>query len=75
MGSTIHMISNFVPNFRDLVKRLLVIDRTKRLGCMLNGAKDIREHRWFSVLDWDQVKQRQLKVSYIEGAIYIIITL
>ncbi|XP_072034714.1 cAMP-dependent protein kinase catalytic subunit PRKX-like [Amphiura filiformis] len=46
---------------RDMIKRLLVIDRTKRLGCMLNGCKDITGHRWFMSIDWDQVKQRQLK--------------
>jgi len=46
---------------RDLVKRLLVQDRTKRLGNMKAGAEDIKKHRWFKQIDWDEVYQKQLK--------------
>ena len=34
---------------KDLVKRLLVQDRTKRLGCMKAGAEDIKRHRFSSL--------------------------
>ena len=33
-------------NPKDLIKRLLVHDRTKRLGNMKAGADDIKKHRW-----------------------------
>lgn len=46
---------------KDLVKRLLVQDRTKRLGNMKAGAEDIKKHRWFKPVDWEDVYQRQLK--------------
>ncbi|XP_055601016.1 cAMP-dependent protein kinase catalytic subunit PRKX [Uranotaenia lowii] len=49
------------PIAKDLVKKLLVQDRTKRLGNMKNGAEDIKRHRWFKHLDWDVVYRRQLK--------------
>ncbi|XP_058838446.1 cAMP-dependent protein kinase catalytic subunit PRKX [Topomyia yanbarensis] len=49
------------PTAKDLVKKLLVQDRTKRLGNMKNGAEDVKRHRWFKHLDWDVVIKRQLK--------------
>lgn len=47
---------------KDLLKKLLVPDRTKRLGNMKNGGEDIRRHRWFKHLDWDDVYNRKLTV-------------
>jgi len=46
---------------KDLIKRLLVHDRTKRLGNMKAGAEDIKKHRWFKSIDWEEVYQGQLR--------------
>ncbi|XP_053313356.1 cAMP-dependent protein kinase catalytic subunit PRKX [Spea bombifrons] len=46
---------------KDLIKKLLVVDRTRRLGNMKNGAEDVKRHRWFRSVDWDAVPQRKLK--------------
>lgn len=51
------------PVAKDLVKKLLVPDRTKRLGNMKNGSEDIRKHRWFKHLHWDDVYNRRVTVS------------
>lgn len=51
------------PIAKDLVKKLLVLDRTKRLGNMKNGADDIKRHRWFKHLDWKDVLNKKLIVS------------
>lgn len=51
------------PVAKDLVKKLLVPDRVKRLGNMKNGAEDVRRHRWFKHLDWDDVYNRRITVS------------
>ncbi|XP_077987312.1 cAMP-dependent protein kinase catalytic subunit PRKX-like [Glandiceps talaboti] len=48
------------PTAKDLIKRLLVVDRTKRLGAMKNGADDVRKHKWFKGMDWDEVRDRRL---------------
>ena len=32
---------------KDLIRKLLVIDRTKRIGNLKNGADDIKNHKWF----------------------------
>lgn len=51
------------PVAKDLVKKLLVPDRTKRLGNMKNGIDDIRRHRWFKHLDWNDVYHRRITVK------------
>ncbi|KAK2508569.1 hypothetical protein MC885_004054, partial [Smutsia gigantea] len=48
-------------NVKDLIKKLLVVDRTRRLGNMKNGADDVKRHRWFRSVDWEAVPQRKLK--------------
>lgn len=45
---------------KDLVKKLLVQDRTKRLGNMKSGAEDVKNHRWFKSVDWSDVWERKL---------------
>jgi len=55
---------------KDLVKRLLVQDRTKRLGCMKAGAEDIKRHRWFKTIDWEEVYCRQLKPPIVPKVRY-----
>ncbi|XP_070173726.1 cAMP-dependent protein kinase catalytic subunit PRKX-like [Littorina saxatilis] len=44
---------------KDLIKKLLVQDRTRRLGNMKNGADDIKRHKWFKNVDWDTVPSRK----------------
>ncbi|XP_060038679.1 cAMP-dependent protein kinase catalytic subunit PRKX [Erinaceus europaeus] len=46
---------------KDLIRKLLVVDRTQRLGNMKNGAEDVKKHRWFRNVDWEGVPQRKLK--------------
>ncbi|XP_013392219.1 cAMP-dependent protein kinase catalytic subunit PRKX isoform X2 [Lingula anatina] len=46
---------------KDLIKKLLVADRTRRLGNMKNGAEDVKNHKWFKSLNWEEVALRKLK--------------
>jgi len=46
---------------KDLIKKLLVIDRTKRLGNMKAGAEDVKRHKWFKGVDWEDVYYKKLK--------------
>ncbi len=43
------------PLAKDLIRRLLTADKTKRLGCLRGGAEDIKAHKWFDRLNWDSV--------------------
>eukprot|EP00092_Neocalanus_flemingeri_P095500 GFUD01121511.1.p1 GENE.GFUD01121511.1~~GFUD01121511.1.p1 ORF type:complete len:123 (+),score=39.02 GFUD01121511.1:361-729(+) len=46
---------------KDLIQKLLVQDRTKRLGSMKAGAEDVQNHLFFKSLDWQDVYYKQLK--------------
>lgn len=49
------------PVAKDLIRKLLAPDRTKRLGNMKNGADDVKRHRWFKHLTWDDVYYKRIK--------------
>ena len=38
---------------KDLVRKLLSADRTKRIGNLKNGAEDIKKHKWYKGFDWN----------------------
>ncbi|XP_014669463.1 PREDICTED: protein kinase DC2-like [Priapulus caudatus] len=46
---------------KDLIRKLLVQDRTRRLGNMKRGAEDVKHHRWFKRIAWADVYQRKLQ--------------
>ena len=50
---------------KDLIKRLLMPDRTKRIGCLKRGAADVKNHKWFAKLDWDKMMRCEDKGPYI----------
>jgi len=50
---------------KDLIRKLLVIDRTKRIGNLKNGADDIKNHKWFKGIDWEDVYSRKLKPPFV----------
>lgn len=56
---------HFDVNAKDLIKKLLTADRTKRFGCLKNGAADIKTHKWFKGLDWDRIFARKVKPPYV----------
>eukprot|EP00744_Colponema_vietnamica_P000936 GILI01001620.1.p1 GENE.GILI01001620.1~~GILI01001620.1.p1 ORF type:complete len:366 (-),score=46.25 GILI01001620.1:101-1198(-) len=56
---------HFDVRVKDLIRRLLTQDRTKRFGCLKNGAEDIKKHKWFKGLDWAQVQACQVPAPYV----------
>ncbi|GAA5913063.1 uncharacterized protein JCM6883_000505 [Sporobolomyces salmoneus] len=53
------------PVARDLIRRLLTADLTKRLGNLSGGAKDVKAHRWFEGVDWDAVTRKEIMAPII----------
>ena len=43
----------------DLVEKLLV-GQKKRLGCLANGDKDIRDHPFYKSIDWDDLLNKKI---------------
>jgi serine/threonine protein kinase len=61
--------SHFDLAAKDLLKKLLTADRTKRYGCLKNGADDVKNHKWFSrtISNWNAVYRRKMKPPYVPG--------
>jgi len=43
-----------------LIVRLLRPDKSHRIGCLKNGAEDIKKHKWFRGLNWAALYNKQL---------------
>ncbi|CAI4229384.1 unnamed protein product [Auanema sp. JU1783] len=56
-----HHISNASS---DIIQQMLMKDRTKRLGSKF-GYKEIKEHAFFSTVDFDKLLLREIKAPFI----------
>ncbi|OAD79593.1 protein kinase A catalytic subunit [Phycomyces blakesleeanus NRRL 1555(-)] len=61
----IHWPSYFDPHAKDLTKRLLTSDLSRRYGNLKNGAQDIKNHAWFLGVDFDRVALRQIRPPFV----------
>mmetsp|Transcript_48049 Transcript_48049/g.135768 ORF Transcript_48049/g.135768 Transcript_48049/m.135768 type:complete len:333 (+) Transcript_48049:82-1080(+) len=50
---------------KDLIKRLLMHDQGKRLGCLKDGVDDVKRHKYYKGLDWDLLGSRSLPPPFI----------
>ncbi|KAJ3314417.1 camp-dependent protein kinase catalytic subunit [Boothiomyces sp. JEL0838] len=57
--------TSFDPTCKDLVKRLLVVDLTKRFGNLKGGVEDIKRHKWFLGVDWEKLNTLQVAAPYV----------
>lgn len=55
---------HFDVKAKDLVRRLLVNDRTKRFGCLKAGVEDIKRHKWYKGTDWDLLLARRVSPPF-----------
>lgn len=44
---------------------MLVADVTKRYGCLKAGVDDIKSHRFFKGLDWNELAAKKIKADYV----------
>eukprot|EP00163_Fabomonas_tropica_P016260 TRINITY_DN2923_c0_g2_i1.p1 TRINITY_DN2923_c0_g2~~TRINITY_DN2923_c0_g2_i1.p1 ORF type:complete len:330 (-),score=70.24 TRINITY_DN2923_c0_g2_i1:140-1129(-) len=56
---------HFDDQAKDLIRRLLTADRTKRIGNLKNGAEDIKKHKWFKGIDWAALESRQMPAPIV----------
>ncbi|KAG0293540.1 hypothetical protein BGZ96_002709 [Linnemannia gamsii] len=52
LAGRIYFPPHIDPTAKDLIKKLLTADRTKRLGNLKGGSDDIKNHKWFRGVDW-----------------------
>eukprot|EP00439_Symbiodinium_sp_Y106_P070075 s2721_g12.t1 len=61
----------FHKEAKSLVKKLLTPDLGKRFGNLKNGAADIKEHKWFKDLSWDDLLAKKIEAPFkpaVKGA-------
>jgi protein kinase A len=56
--------SHFSAELKDLCSNLIQIDLTKRYGNLKNGVNDIKQHKWFSGVDWVALYERRVKAPF-----------
>ncbi|KAI8908983.1 kinase-like domain-containing protein [Gorgonomyces haynaldii] len=56
---------HFDPYAKDIVKRFLTSDRSKRLGNLFGGAADVKNHKWFAAVDWNAVLERAIRAPIV----------
>ena len=50
---------------RKLISGLLEQDLSKRLGCMVNAAEEVKQHIWFRGVDWAMVTQKKIQPPWV----------
>ncbi|CAM9504623.1 unnamed protein product [Chrysoparadoxa australica] len=60
LGSKVSMPDVFSKNLRDILRRLLKLNKSKRLGRTKGGAANVMKHKWYSGFDWDGLTQRTI---------------
>jgi len=57
-------------NARDLIRKLLQPDLSKRYGNLKGGVDDIKNHKWFAGVNWDHVENKLIVPPYIPRCRY-----
>ncbi|KAJ3328080.1 camp-dependent protein kinase catalytic subunit [Blyttiomyces sp. JEL0837] len=65
LACKVKFASHFDPIAKDLIKRLLTADLSKRFGNLRAGPTDIKQHKWFSGLDWDRMVDLRIQAPYL----------
>jgi len=61
LANRVHFPSHFDKDAKDLVKKLLASDRTRRLGNLKGGADDVKKHKYFKNIEWDDLLHKRIK--------------
>lgn len=60
------MFPKFVdPSAKALIKLVLVVDLTRRYGCLKAGAADVKGLPWFKGMDWMAIFDRELAAPWV----------
>ena len=63
----INFKENINPLIIDLINRLLEINPKKRIGYGENDSKQIKEHKYFSDVDWNKYMNKEIEPPFIPG--------
>ena len=57
--------NNFSEEAKDLITKLLNLDPKKRLGAGTNGFKNLKSHKYFESINWDDLENKRIKPPFI----------
>lgn len=57
--------SSFHAKLKDLIQNIVQVDLTKRFGNLKNGVDDIKNHAWFSAVNWIALYQQKVEPPFI----------
>lgn len=60
LAGRIEFSKAFNPVVKNLIKKLLQADITKRYGCKRAGSEEIKNHKWFQGVSWEAVYRREI---------------
>lgn len=55
----------FTKELCDILNAMLQTDTSKRFGCLRGGVTDIKNHRWYSAINWDSIYQQNVRAPYV----------
>ncbi|KAI8619471.1 hypothetical protein BC830DRAFT_1053705, partial [Chytriomyces sp. MP71] len=50
---------------KDLIKKILTTDLTKRYGKLKGGINDVKRHPWFNGVDWQAMEDCKITAPYV----------
>ncbi|KAI5296326.1 camp-dependent protein kinase catalytic subunit [Ascosphaera acerosa] len=53
------------PDAQDLLSQLITPDLSKRLGNLVGGAQDVKNHAWFREVTWDRLLRKDIDAPYV----------
>jgi len=65
LSSRLDFPSHIDLKAKDLMKRFLMHDRTKRFGCLRGGVEDVKKHKWFSGLEFELLVLKQIDPPFV----------
>ncbi|CAF3818359.1 unnamed protein product [Rotaria sp. Silwood1] len=68
LRGTFNIPEHFSSDLIDLIHKLLHCHPAKRYGNLRNGVNDIKNHPWFSSIDWIDLFKKRIKAPYVPEA-------
>ncbi|CAF3759904.1 unnamed protein product [Rotaria sp. Silwood1] len=68
LRGTFNLPEHFSSDLIDLIHKLLHCHPAKRYGNLRNGVNDIKNHPWFSSIDWIDLFKKHIKAPYVPEA-------
>ncbi|CAO3573609.1 unnamed protein product [Mortierella alpina] len=70
LAGRIYFPAHIDSTAKDLIKKLLTADRTKRLGNLKDGSDDIKNHKWFRGVDWQGLMEKSVVAPIVPPHIH-----